>query len=415
MKSTRWGTILFIAKRYLFAKKQHHIVNIIAWISIAGISVSTAALVIVLSVFNGMETLVQQSFNSFNPDLCVTPAKGKSFALDTVPLALVRQIPSVMQIEEVVSDLVLAEYEHRQVMLHLKGVPANYVKHRQMEKILIDGNYRMGNDIGAGIVIGAGAAGLMQINLNSLEGVCCYYPNRMSRNLLPGTGTLNSRTLLPSGVFSTNAPRYDEQFAFCDLQVARELMQYENEVTALEIQLQPHASLDKTREKVKQCLGKNYEVKDRYQQEEILYKSIKAEKWIIFFILAFIVLVSAFNILGTMGMLMVEKRKDLLIYRSMGASVKFTGKIFMVEGMFVALIGGMFGLFLGTIICALQQQFHFISLGNGGASYIVNYYPVKILFPDLLLTFLLVLVISFIASWFPVKMLDSFKEKNWQY
>jgi len=369
-----------------------------------GVGVSTTALVIVLSVFNGMELFTISHFNSFNPDIKIELQEGKSFPMDSFPFQTIKEIDGVLAVEEIVSDLTLLHYEDKQILVNLKGVSAHYIKANCMEDIIIAGDAILEQDGYHYGIMGAGAASIIGLYLNHAQSFQLYYPKRTKKNFANPAEAFNKRYLIPSGVFSSYT-EYDEKYLFCDISFARELMEYEGEVTSVEVFIDQKMQVEKCRKKIENLLGENFLVKDRYQQESLIYKTLKSEKLIIFIILTFILLIAAFNIVGNLGVLIVEKREDIGILYSLGASSKLTETIFVLEGMFISFVGGIVGICLGAIICLLQERFHIIKLGNGEFTSLINYYPVAVKTTDLLLVVFVVLTISLIASYLPTKII----------
>lgn len=394
-------TALFIAWRHLFSKKKHSLVNIIAIISAIGVLTGAAALVIVLSVFNGMEDLVVNSFNSFNPDIKITLSEGKSFAVDSFPLQKIRQMKGVRSVEEVVSDLVLLEYDSKQQLIELKGVDNDYASISGFDTLLIDGSCRLQGDEGDGGVMGSIAAGMLQVNLSGAEYFKLYYPKRLRKNLGNPADAFKTLYLQPMGVFSSNT-EYDEKYLICPLEFARDLMSYEGEATSVEVFVKEDKERDRVQAGIENLLGEKYLVKNRYQQEELLFKTMKSEKLIIFAILSFILLIAVFNIIGTLAMIIIEKRDDTVILCQLGADKSLIRRTFLFEGMIISFIGGVVGMLAGAFICWLQQTFHLITMGNGGG-YLVSYYPVKMEGIDFLIVFATILIISLIASSIPLR------------
>jgi ABC-type lipoprotein release transport system permease subunit len=403
------STAFFIAWRYFFLKKRDksrakkpHNIQVIAAISTLGILVSSAALIIVLSAFNGLEGLIMSNVNAFNADLKIEPKEGKSFSIDSFPFEQIRQISSVKEVHEVVSDLTLLTYQDRQVMIEIKGVDATYGTDNQMDSIIIDGDYLLKkDDIYYGIV-GAMAAGNIQLNLNSPEPLKLYYPQRNRKNLSNPANAFHTQLLYPAGVFMTYT-EYDERFLFADIDFVRQLMDYEGECTSVEVLLKEKSDLGKVQNQIKKILGDKWTIRDRYQQEETLFKTMKSEKLMIVVILGFIMLLSTFNIIGTLGMLIVEKKRDIVILHNIGATKSFIKKVFLFEGLLVSMTGGMLGLVIGFTITLLQKTLHIVKLGNEGSHYIINYYPVELRLSDFGLVFLTLFIISLIVSIIPVK------------
>ena len=400
MARKSYKTALFLAWRYLFSKKEHNIINVISGISMIGIMVSTAALVVVLSVFNGMSDIIGGWFNALHADYEITLREGKSFATDSFPIQQLRQIPGVKAVNEIVCDLSLANYDDRQELLYLKGVPDNYFQTNHFEGMLVDGDTALYKLRQPCAIMGTGSAGKLEVNLLSYNLMKMYYPKRTKKNFANAAEAFNTRYIIPNGVICTNT-NYDENYIFCPISFVRELMDYEGEVTSLEIQLKEGANTAKVRKQIADLAGEKFLLKDQQEQEDSLYKTMKSEKFMIYLILAFILILAAFNIIGALGMLILEKKTNTAVLFSMGASKSLIQKVFIYEGIMVSALGGLAGTLLGALICFLQQTFHIVKLGGGGAHYIIPYYPVQIRFTDLLVVLFTILVISLLTSIIP--------------
>ena len=311
MARKSYKTALFLAWRYLFSKKEHNIINVISGISMIGIMVSTAALVVVLSVFNGMSDIIGGWFNALHADYEITLREGKSFATDSFPIQQLRQIPGVKAVNEIVCDLSLANYDDRQELLYLKGVPDNYFQTNHFEGMLVDGDTALYKLRQPCAIMGTGSAGKLEVNLLSYNLMKMYYPKRTKKNFANAAEAFNTRYIIPNGVICTNT-NYDENYIFCPISFVRELMDYEGEVTSLEIQLKEGANTAKVRKQIADLAGEKYLLKDQQEQEDSLYKTMKSEKFMIYLILAFILILAAFNIIGALGMLILEKKTDTL-------------------------------------------------------------------------------------------------------
>ncbi|MBO4645194.1 MAG: FtsX-like permease family protein [Bacteroidales bacterium] len=412
MKTGRFRSAFFIAWRHFFSKKKHGIVNIISVISMVGVLSGTAALVIVLSVFNGMEDVVVNSFNDFNPDFKITAVQGKSFGVDTFPADRLRALKGVKAVEEVVSDLVLIEYGESQHLIELKGVSENYIAAGGFDKMLIDGSFQFHTEEpqvdeylnavyepGDCGVMGSRAAGTLRLNLNSQETIKLYYPQRQSR-ALAREKDLTKKYLIPGGVFESQT-EYDARYLFCSIDFARSLMSYEGAMTSVEVFLDPSAHMDQLQPEIEKIVGKQYHVKNRFQQEELLFKTVHSEKLVIFIILAFILFIAIFNIVGTLAMIIIEKKEEIVVLRYLGADSSLIRGIFVLEGMFISFVGGVLGMVLGGVVCLLQQTFHWVKIGDGTGSYVIDYYPVRMDAMDFLIVFVLIFVISLLASAIP--------------
>lgn len=402
MKSNSFHTARFIGLRYLFSKKKHHAINVISIISMLGIMVSSAALIIVLSVFNGMEGLVRTSFNSFNPDYQILPKEGKVFSMDTFPMGKLRALDGVQELYEVLSDVTLMTYNEKQLLVSVKGVSPDYLKATGIDTLLIDGNASLMFSEGPCAVMGAIAAGNIQLNLYSPEQLKVFYPKRLLKNFSDPTKAFNIDYVIPSGVFASYT-EYDEKYVFVPLDFARNLMNYETEVTSVELKLRKSQDYAKIRHSIEDLIGNQYVLKDKYQQEESLYKTMKSEKLMVFVILAFILVVAGFNMIGTLSMLIIEKKDDLSVLYAMGARKSLVRRIFLVQGTAISLFGGLVGLLLGMLICFLQMKFHIVGLGDGSSGYLINYYPVNMEFADFVLVLLTILIISIITSSIPIR------------
>jgi lipoprotein-releasing system permease protein len=399
MNSTK--TALFIALRYLFSKKKHNIINIISIISTVGILVSTAALIIVLSVFNGLEDLVSKSFNQFNPDYKITLKEGKSFSTDLIDVNKILKINSIKSVQEVVSDLTLVSKQDKQILTHFKGVSPDYPSQSNLNKLIYDGSFALEKNGNPQVVLGAIAAGTLDINLNGFDLLKFHYPKRNRKNLADPTEAFNVLYLQPSGVFLSHT-QYDEQYVFVPIQFARELGSFENEVTSLELFLKSSNNEFPEQKEIQNIVGNQFKVQNKFEQEELLFKTMKSEKLMVFIILSFVILVAIFNIIGVIGMLIVEKKKDIEILNSIGANQKLISSIFLFEGILISFFGGILGILSGALICFIQQQFGIVKLGDGSAHYIIDSYPVIMEFSDFMIVFISVVAISFITSAFSV-------------
>ena len=389
-------------------------VNIIAIISAVGVMSGAAALIIVLSAYNGLEQLVADSFNNFNPDFKITATEGKSFDVSTFPLQKLQKLEGVKSVEQVVSDMVLIEYADKQYLIDLKGVDDDYVDHLTERKkdLLIDGSFDFTADTaqwneeqnviwenGDYGVMGSRAAGNLRLNLNSPELIKLYYPQRKHKSLARERDLLK-RYLVPGGVFESQT-EYDDKYLFCSIDFARSLMSYEGEATSVEIFLDNSANASQLQKQVQAIVGEKFTVQNRYEQESLLFKTMKTEKIVIFVILAFILLIAIFNIIGTLAMMIIEKREDTIELNYLGADKSLIRRIFVLEGMIISFCGGVVGMVLGGVICALQSAFHIVKIGDGTGSYIIDYYPIKMEMMDFFIVFATIFLISLLASLLP--------------
>ncbi|MCK4568677.1 MAG: FtsX-like permease family protein [Bacteroidales bacterium] len=397
---------LYIARRYLISKKSHNIINVISGISVMGIMVGTMALIVVLSVFNGFESLVSSLYNSFNPDLEITIKKGKTFTLEQVHADKIREIPGVLFLTEVVEENALLKNGSRQYIARMKGVGDEFRQMTAIDSAIIDGEYILQYGQKACGVFGAGISYHLGVFPEDFaEPVSIYVPSRTA-GFKPGLEQpFNQGNVIPAGVFSIQQD-FDLSIVLVPIWFARELLEYTNELTALEIGLSGDVNMRDAKSSIKEILGEDFFVKDRYEQEELLYKIMNAEKWVIFLILAFILMIATFNVIGSLSMLIIDKQKDIAVLHSLGANNTLIKRIFLLEGLLISLIGAIFGLILGGLLSWIQQEFGIIRLGQGEGFFIIDAYPVEVRGVDFLYVFLTVFVIGYFAAWLPARMIS---------
>jgi lipoprotein-releasing system permease protein len=400
---------LFIARRYLVSKKSHNAINIISGVALGGIAVITLTLIIVLSTFNGISDLVKTLYNSAGGDIEITIIKGKTF-LPTGPLFdSIRHLKAVKYFDETMQDKALLKYGDRQCLSYIKGVGEEFAPMTHFDTLIREGKYELKNgDVYSG-EFGRGVADILGINSSdeNYNSVTCYAPKRgLENNSINPEDAIIQKHLYRSGVFSINDD-FDSRYVIVSVDFARELFDYhDRSVTSIEIGLSdPNASAD-AKKQIKSILGNNFVVKDRFEQNEILFKTLKTEKLWVFIILAFILIIATFNIVGSLSMLIIDKQKDIAILRDMGAEIKTVRNIFMFEGLLITVIGALIGLVLGTIICILQIKFKLVPMSGG---FVVDAYPVSLEFYDYVSILTCVLIIGFLASWYPVRVFTANK------
>lgn len=391
-----------IAKRYLFSKKSHNAINIVSGISVAGVAVVTAAMVIVLSVFNGFEGLVISLYNVFEAPVVIKPAEGKTMDLSSIPLDEILTTPGVKGYVETLEESCLIRYRDKQYFARVKGVSDNFQELTDIDSMVVKGDAAMHVNGAPSAIIGAGVAYHLGVNVNDpINSLEVYVPKRGTRATIDPTKAFNVKHIYATGVFSIQQD-FDLSYVITPISFARQLLEHEGRVSSIELALNSEADMESVREALQEKLGDNYVVKDRFQQNEILYKIMKSEKWAVFMILSFILMISIFNVIGSLTMLILEKKKDINILRSMGASEELIQRIFILEGVFISMIGAVAGLALGLLVCFAQIQFELVKL-NGGGSYIVQAYPVDVQPLDVLYVFLVVGTIGLLAAWLPVR------------
>lgn len=395
------NTPLYIARRYLFSKKSHNIINIISGISVLGFTVGTAALIVVLSVFNGFESIVVKLFNTFNAEIQITPKNGKTFDVTTLSENEIKKIPGVIYLTDVIEENALLKYKDKQFIATIKGVNPDYNKMTGLDTMLVDGKFILQNDSNNYALVGEGVAYNLGLQLNDyLNPLEIYVPRRENVSMTNPLEAFNTEVLFPSGIISVQQD-FDVKYVIIPLRFARRLLNYTNEVTSVELGLKPGANTDEVQKQVEKIAGDKFSVKNRFQQQELLYKIMKSEKWAIILILSFILLVATFNIIGTLTMLIIDKKKDIAILWSMGADKSLIRKIFFAEGMMITFFGAFLGLGIGVLICWLQMKFGFVTMPEDG-TFVITEYPVEMRGFDFLLVLAIDLVIGFFTSWLPV-------------
>jgi len=393
----------FIAKRYLISRKSRNIINVISWISLAGIAVGTMALIMVLSIFNGIEGLIKSMFSSFDPDLKITVAEGKTFRPSGEEFLDLRSNPAVAVWCEVIEDNALLSYRESQTPATLKGVSDNFSELTDIDNLLVDGKFRLEEDNRPLGVIGSDLAYRLGVGLNFINPMYVYYPRRTTSRIINPLNAFKRQMLFPSAVFSVQQ-EYDSKYMIVPIEFCRELMGYDDEVTAIELGVKPGQDVDKLKMSIKEKLGDKYRVENRFEQHSYFYKVMASEKWAIFLILGFILIIASFNTISSLTLLLLEKKKDMHVLQSMGARVDRIRSIFLTEGMLMTGIGILTGLILGGLLCWLQITFGIIRFPASG-SYVTDIYPVRMEMLDFVLVSLMVAVIGLIASVIPVRVL----------
>ncbi len=394
---------LFIANRYLLAKKSHNLINIITWISILGISVGSFALIVVLSAFNGLEKVISSMNNRLTPDLQIASVKGKTINLTTFPLGQLKDIQGIDYVIPTITEDALFRANDKQHIGQVKGVGLEYQNLKRLNEIIY-GNDRLQLSDGEHdfAVPGAGVAWYLGINAyNPYAMVRVYVPKRGNASLMSLENSGNSDVLNVRCVFSTEQEQ-DEKLVLVPFNWLSELLEYENKATNVELFTTPNADINKVKKSVTTIIGEDFTVKNQQEQQETLYKIMRSEKWAVYVILTFILILATFNVVGSLSMLMIDKRKDTEILKAIGADNRLIQKIFMNEGLLISVAGGIIGLLLGIILVLLQQQFGFVKFGTGG-NYVVDAYPVLLKLKDVLLIFATILVVGCTSAFLTVR------------
>ena len=394
---------LFISKRYLLSKKSTNVINIISAVSVVSVAFGAMALIVVISVFNGFETIIRTQLNSFDPDLKITLVQGKTFPADSIVFKkLENNCNDIEYFVEILEENVLLEYDDKQYIAVMKGVDYNFAEMNRIDSMIIDGEFMLSDkDNKNHAIVGYGVAYYLSIGINFITPIYIWAPKRREEITFDAEKAFNKELIFPSGIFSIQQ-EYDNKYIIVPINFARNLLEYTTEVSAIEIKFKENVNKKKAEKNIQEILGKGFHVKNRFEQQELLYKIMKSEKLAIFVILTFILIIASFNIIGSLTMLIIEKKKDISILRSLGASNKLIRNIFLLEGWLIAFFGAVIGIFFGAIICFLQQQFGLLQFPGSG-TFIVSAYPVEMRFLDVLLVAGIVLLIGFIASWYPVR------------
>lgn len=397
------------AWRYFKAKKTTNAINIIAWISIVAIAIGTTALILVLSVFNGFEGLVKSLYSSFYPDLKISPLSGKQLVLTAGQLEKLRSVNGVKAISLVVEERALLQNKAMeedstdyQSIIYLKGVDENYTSVTNVAEHVIEGEFKTGTADEPLLILGAGIQNAVGVQTDrNLRPLAIYMPRKGEVNLSDPFKSLSAESVNTSGTFVIQQD-FDNKYAITNLAfVKRMLAMDENAYSAAEIAVKPDSDVDEIENNMKSLLGKNYVVQNRFEQNVGLYSVMRVEKWIIYAILSLILIVAAFNMVGALTMLVLEKQQDIGVLHSLGANRSFIQKIFLSEGLLLAIIGGGSGMLLAFITGLLQMRYHFIPLQ--GSTFMIDYFPVKMVLSDFLLVGCTVLVIAIIASYIPAR------------
>lgn len=394
---------LFIAKRYLLAKKSHNLINIITWISIVSISVGAFALIVVLSAFNGLEQVVGSMSNRLTPDVQIAPVKGKTVDLTTFPLAALKELHGVEQVVPTLTEDALFRANDKQHIGQVKGVGLEYEEIDRLGELVYNADELVISEGAYDYAIpGLGVAWYLGIETSSPYAMMrIYVPKRGNASMMSLESGFNSEVLSVRQVFSTEQEA-DQKLVLVPFHWLSELLEYKDKASEVELFLAPNAEVRKVKKNVKALVGDGFTVKDQQEQQATLYKVMRSEKWAVYVILTFILILATFNVVGSLSMLMIEKRKDTGILKSMGADNRLIRKLFMNEGLLISVAGGVIGLLLGIVVVLLQQQFGFVKFGTGG-NYVVDAYPVLLKGKDVFLILATILMVGFVSAFLTVR------------
>ena len=395
---------LYIARRYLFAKKSRNAINVISAISVAGVTVGTMALITILSVFNGLEEMVRSIFSTSDPQIKIAPAKGKVFVPDSLKLRRLAGTEGVEIYAFTLEENALLRFEEQQYIATVKGVSLNYAEVTDLDTAMWDGEFTLVGENGRPYAIaGLGVANYLGMRLNFVSPLAIYIPDRKAKIRGTPDNEFTRKYIYMSGIFAVEQ-EFDSKYVFLPIEFARELLDYKDEVSSIEVRMKPGADEKRTQNAIREVMGDQFVVQNRYEQQEMFYKVMKAERLAIFVILTFILVIASFNIIGSLTMLIIEKERDINILRSLGADNSLIKRIFIYEGWMISFIGTVMGLLLGFILCAAQQHFGIVKLA--GESLLIDAYPVRMQLSDFFIVAATVLANGYAAAWYPVHYLS---------
>ena len=395
----------YIARRYLFSKKKHNAINIISGISVCGVALATLALVCTLSVFNGFQDMVAGFFTAFDPELKITIREGKVFEPQGAAFQEVRSLPEIGVWTETLEENAMVQYKDRQAIAIIKGVEDNFEELTSIDSLLYGaGEFILHDSIVDYGVLGVELISELGTGLQFVDPLQVYAPKRNVRvNMANPSASFNRDYLFSPGVvFVVNQQKYDARYILTSLSFARNLFNYDTEVSAVELKLKPGADVTAVQRKIARILGDEFVVLDRYEQQADVFRIMEIEKFISYLFLTFILAIACFNVIGSLSMLILDKREDVETLRNLGADDRLIARIFLFEGRLISLFGALSGIVLGLLLCYIQQRFGIISLGGGNGSFIVDAYPVSVHVTDVVLIFITVITVGFLSVWYPV-------------
>lgn len=399
----------YIARRYLFSKKSHNAINIISGISVCGVALATLALVCTLSVFNGFQDMVATFFTAFDPEIKITVAEGKTFDSKDPRIEELRTMPEIQVFTETLEENAMVQYKGRQAMATIKGVQDNFEQLTAIDSIL----YGRGDFILHDAVVDYGVMGIELVSvlgtgIQFVDPLEVYAPKRKEKvNMANPAASFTKEYLFSPGVvFAVNQQKYDASYILTSLDFARRLFQYDTEVSSIELRLTPDANVNSVKKKIINLLGADFVVSDRYEQQSDIFRIMEIEKLISYVFLTFILMIACFNVIGSLSMLIIDKKADVQTLRNLGAADKLISRIFLFEGRMISMLGAVAGIVLGVLLCFIQQEFGIISLGSTAGSFVVDAYPVSVHWLDVLLILVTVMVVGFLSVWYPVRYLS---------
>jgi lipoprotein-releasing system permease protein len=380
-------------------------INLISAISVVGLVIGTMGLIIGLSGFNGFDSLIKSLFSSFDPELRITIKEGKSFSTKGSTFDELRRMPDLAYYAEIIEDNALLRYDDRQVFATIKGVSEEYLKFSGIDSMIIQGEFRLKDATNNYAVLGEVIAVNLAVGIKQVEPISVYVPKRGRESTLLPSGNFNQKLIYPSGIFSIQQ-ELDSRYVIVPIDFAREIFEMPDKVSAVELKLKEGIPEKEMKATIKALLGDGYEIKNRYQQHDYLYRTMLSEKYATYLILILILVIASFNIVGSLTMLILDKKEDISILRSMGANKSMIRNIFLFEGWLISFFGAVIGTLAGLAICQAQISYGLVKLSGEASSFIIDSYPMKIIFTDVLLVLISVTLIGFLAAWYPVRFIS---------
>lgn len=400
---------LYIARRYLFSKKSHQAINIISGVAVAGVMLATIAMVCTLSVFNGFRMLVAEQFTAFDPEIKITADKGKTFNATDSAVMAIRALPEIAVVTECVEDKVMVQYGGRQVMATIKGVEDNFAELTSIADVLIgNGTFKLHDNTVDYATPGIELTGALNCGLYHAAPLEIYAPKRGHKvSMANPASNFRKGYLYASGkTFIVNQPKYDSNYILTSIAFARDIFGRDTtEVNSLELKTKEGTNIGVLKKQLQTTLGTDYKVEDRFEQQAEIFKIMSIEKLISYLFLSFILLIACFNVIGSLSMLILDKKRDMNTLRGLGASNKLITNIFIIEGSMISIAGALGGIIIGVALCLVQENYGVISFGDASGGFIIDHYPVDIVASDVAIVFVTVIVVGLIAMGIPVKYL----------
>ena len=398
---------LYIAKRYLFSKKKHNAINIIAGVSVCGVTLATIALVCTLSIFNGFQEIVTEFFTAFDPELKISAKQGKFFSVEEEKIKSLKAFPEIEVWTETLEEQALVQYKNRQTMVTIKGVTDNFQKLTSIDSLLYGtGSFTLQDEVVNYGIMGGELVGTLGTGISPIDPLHIYAPKKGARiNMANPTTAFNQDYLYSPGVvFVTNQNKYDATYILTSLSFAQKLFAQDNKVSGIELKLKDKKHINKVKKQIEQVLGEDFIVQNRYEQQADIFRIMEIEKFVSYLFLTFILAIACFNVIGSLSMLILDKQEDVNTLRQLGANNQLITRIFLFEGQLISFSGSIMGIILGVTLCLLRQHFGLLSLGGSG-QFIVDAYPVSLHFGDVCLIFITVVVVGFVAVYYPIRYL----------